>query len=85
MPGGSRRRFAGLPYRIRYFLAWDHALCRALVAVAMRTIVGFLRRRVRQAGTATARARARRKPRMARITAATTTTAHHSAWSQAGR
>jgi hypothetical protein len=34
-----------LPPRIRYVLAWDHALCRAVVAVYLRAIVGWLRRR----------------------------------------
>jgi hypothetical protein len=36
-----------LPHRIRYLLAWDHALCRAVMAVFMRAILGFLRRRAR--------------------------------------
>ena len=35
-----------LPYRLRYRLAWDHDLCRAVVAVSMRA-VGWLRRRAR--------------------------------------
>jgi hypothetical protein len=38
-----------LPHRIRYLLAWDHALCRAVVGVFMRTVLGFLRRRARVA------------------------------------
>ncbi len=29
-----------LPPRIRYVLAWDHALCRALVAVYVRAVLG---------------------------------------------
>lgn len=33
------------PHRIRYLLAWDHALCRAAVGVFMRAVLGFLRRR----------------------------------------
>jgi hypothetical protein len=36
-----------LPHRIRYLLAWDHALCRAVMAVFMRAVLGFLRRRAR--------------------------------------
>lgn len=33
------------PHRLRYRLAWDHALCRAVVAVYLRAVLGFLRRR----------------------------------------
>ncbi|MPZ21898.1 MAG: hypothetical protein GEV06_29115, partial [Luteitalea sp.] len=36
-----------LPHRIRYLLAWDHVLCRAVVGVFMRAVLGFLRRRAR--------------------------------------
>ncbi len=32
---------------MRYLLAWDHALCRAVVGVFMRAVLGFLRRRAR--------------------------------------
>jgi hypothetical protein len=38
-----------LPPRLRYLLAWDHALCRAVVAVYVRAIDGWLRRRARRA------------------------------------
>ena len=34
-----------LPYRLRYQLAWDHELCRAVVAVFIRTVLGALRAR----------------------------------------
>ena len=34
-----------LPHRIRYVLAWDHLLCRAVVSVFMRAVLGVLRRR----------------------------------------
>jgi hypothetical protein len=37
-----------LPFRIRYLLAWDHVLCRAVVGVFLRAVLGFLRRRARQ-------------------------------------
>jgi hypothetical protein len=37
-----------LPHRVRYGLAWDHALCRAVVGVFMRAVLGFLRRRARE-------------------------------------
>ena len=31
-----------MPYRLRYMLAWDHKLCRA--------VLGFLRRQARKSG-----------------------------------
>ncbi len=34
-----------LPYRLRYALAWDHRLCRAVLAVFVRAVLGFERRR----------------------------------------
>ena len=37
-----------LPHRIRYVLAWDHPLCRAVAGVFIRVVLGFLRRRARQ-------------------------------------
>jgi hypothetical protein len=36
-----------VPHRVRYALAFDHALCRAVVGVFMRAVLGFLRRRAR--------------------------------------
>jgi hypothetical protein len=39
-----------LPPRVRYVLAWDHALCRAVVAVYMRAVFGWLRRQARARG-----------------------------------
>jgi hypothetical protein len=36
-----------LPYRLRYILAWDHALCRAVLAVYVRALLGFQRRKAR--------------------------------------
>ena len=47
-----RQWVLSLPFRLRYLLAWDHDLCRALVAVYVRTVLGFLRRRARDAGIA---------------------------------
>src|SRR5947207_14090481 len=32
-----------LPHRLRYLLAWDHELCRAVTGVAVQTVLGFLR------------------------------------------
>ena len=36
-----------LPHRLRYLLAWDHELCRAVTGVAVQTVLGFLRRGAR--------------------------------------
>ena len=41
-----------LPPRLRYLLAWDHALCRAVVAVYLRAVLGWLRRQARRRGVA---------------------------------
>ncbi len=40
-----RQWVLSLPYRLRYRLAWDHDLCRAVVAVYRRAVLGWLRRR----------------------------------------
>ena len=45
-----RQWVLSLPYRLRYRLAWDHDLCRAVVAVFLRVVLGWLRSRAR--GTA---------------------------------
>lgn len=39
-----------LPHRLRYLLAWNHALCRAVLAVHVRAVLGFYRRRARRRG-----------------------------------
>ncbi len=39
-----------LPYRLRYALAWDHRLCRAVLAVFIRAILSFERRRATRRG-----------------------------------
>jgi hypothetical protein len=39
-----------LLHRLRYLPAWDHDLCRAVVAVFVRAVLGFLRRRTRRNG-----------------------------------
>ena len=44
-PVRVRQWVLSLPHRIRYLLAWDHELCRAVVAVYLRAVIGFLRRR----------------------------------------
>lgn len=38
-----RQWVLSLPHRLRYRLAWDHALCRAVAGHTMRAILGFLR------------------------------------------
>ena len=49
-PVRVRQWVLSLPHRIRYLLAWDHELCRAVVAVYLRAVLGFLRRRARGGG-----------------------------------
>jgi len=39
-----------LPYRLRYTLAWDHRLCRAVLAVFVRAVLAFERRRAQRCG-----------------------------------
>jgi hypothetical protein len=45
-----RQWVLSLPYRLRYLLAWDHALARAVVAVYARVLLGFQRHRARRYG-----------------------------------
>ena len=45
-----RQWVLSLPHRLRYRLAWDHDLCRAVVGAFMRAVLGFLRRQARAAG-----------------------------------
>jgi transposase-like zinc-binding protein/putative transposase len=47
-PVPVRQWVLSLPHGIRYVLAWDHPLCRAVVGVFMRAVLGFLRRRARE-------------------------------------
>jgi hypothetical protein len=49
-PVAVRQWVLSLPHRVRYLLAWDHALCCAVVVVYLRAVLGFLRRRAGQAG-----------------------------------
>jgi hypothetical protein len=41
-----------VPHRLRYRLAFDHSLCRAVIAVLVRAVLGWYRRRARRAGWA---------------------------------
>ena len=45
-----RQWVLSLPPRLRYVLAWDHALCRAVAGVFVRAVLGDLRRGARQRG-----------------------------------
>jgi hypothetical protein len=39
-----------VPHRLRYRLAFDHALCHAVLGVSVRAVLGWYRRRARRAG-----------------------------------
>jgi hypothetical protein len=41
-----------VPHRLRYLMAWDHRLCRAVLAVYVRVLCGWYRRRGRRRGWA---------------------------------
>jgi Putative transposase len=45
-----RQWVLSVPYRLRYRLAWDHDLCRAVAGVLIRSVVRVLRDRARDAG-----------------------------------
>ncbi len=45
-----RQWVLSLPFRLRYVLAWDHALCRKVLAVHVRALRAFYRRRARREG-----------------------------------
>jgi hypothetical protein len=45
-----RQWVLSLPHRLCYFLAWDHRLCRAVLAVYARVLLSFQRRRARRRG-----------------------------------
>jgi hypothetical protein len=45
-----RQWVLSLPWRVRYLLAWDHRLCRAVLGVFVRVLLSFYRRRARRAG-----------------------------------
>jgi hypothetical protein len=45
-----RQWVLSLPYRLRYLLAWDHGLARAVLAVYVRVLLGFQRARARRYG-----------------------------------
>jgi hypothetical protein len=45
-----RQWVLSLPHRLRYLLAWDHDLCRSMLAVYTRALLSFQRRRARRRG-----------------------------------
>jgi hypothetical protein len=45
-----RQWVLSLPFRLRYVLAWDHALCRKVLASHVRALRAFYRRRARYTG-----------------------------------
>jgi hypothetical protein len=45
-----RQWVLSLPHRLRYLVAWDHELCRAVLAVYTRALLSFQRRRARHRG-----------------------------------
>jgi hypothetical protein len=45
-----RQWVLSVPYRLRYQLAWDHALCRAVAAIMVRSICRVLADRARDVG-----------------------------------
>jgi hypothetical protein len=56
LPDVSIRQWVlSVPYRVRYVLAWNHDLCRAVVGVFVRAVVRFLRERARRTGLANGR------------------------------
>jgi len=52
-----RQWVLSLPYRVRYLLAWEHGLARAVLGVAVRVRLGFQRQRARRHGIRGGRAR----------------------------
>ena len=45
-----RQWVLSLPFRLRYLLAWDHKLARAVLGVYVRALLAFHRRRARRRG-----------------------------------
>lgn len=45
-----RQWVLSLPHRLRYLLAWNHALCRAVLGVYVRALLGFQRSQARGRG-----------------------------------
>jgi hypothetical protein len=49
-PVPIRQWVLSLPHALRYRLAWDHALCRAVLTIYTRVLLGFERRRAQRRG-----------------------------------
>ncbi len=54
-PVPVRQWVLSLPHRVRYLLAWDHDLCRAVTGVFVRAVMGCLRDRAARCGVAEGR------------------------------
>ncbi len=54
-PVPVRQWVLSLPHRVRYLLAWDHELCRAVTGVLLRVVMAFLRERAASRGVADGR------------------------------
>jgi len=50
-----RQWVLSLPHQLRFLVAWDHDLCRAVLRVYVRALLGFQRRRAKRAGIADGR------------------------------
>ena len=58
-----RQWVLSLPYRVRYLLAWNHGLCRAVLGVFARMLLEFYRRHALRRGIADRRTGRVRRPR----------------------
>lgn len=51
LPGVPVRQWGlSFPHRLRYLLAWNHALCRAVLGVFVRALHGFRRQQAHRLG-----------------------------------
>ena len=80
-----RQWVLSLPYRLRYQLAWDHDLCRGVVAVFLRAVLGFLRVRARDGGVADGRGGAVAVIQRFGGPSISTCTSTHSCWTASSR
>jgi hypothetical protein len=69
-----------LPYRLRYLLAWDHALSRAVLAIHVRALLDFYRRQAQRQGIPAGRRSQRAAVRLAADRQRLRRPAHVRAW-----
>ena len=69
-----RQWVLSLPFELRYRMAWDHALCRTVLAVYTRALLGFYRKRAMASGHlggfdlhANTSVRAKNRPKLERL------------------